>query len=87
MHYLYKQKDNFKFGSRSDLGYGHYLNWETSGTYSYPEPSLGSVCKNDMQGLIQGGGGGGVNRVTSHPPLKIRNLLFKVRLNNSDNSV
>ena len=23
---------------------------------------------------------GGMNRVTSHPPLKIRNLLFKVRI-------
>ena len=40
----------------------------------------------DLQRLIQGGGGGGVNRVTSHPPLKIRNLLFKVR-KHSDNSV
>ena len=40
------------------------------------QPNAGA----DPGGGGGGGGGGGVNRVTSHPPLKIRNLLFKVRI-------
>ena len=31
-------------------------------------------------GGLTGADPGGVNRVTSHPPLKIRNLVFKVRI-------